>query len=127
MGIPFGTCGHPKIHMNKEYKSLIFTKHALERMSARQITQDAVWRVLQSPDRSLPEDKPQTSRFIRQLNGRTYHVIATYLPDQKKTLIVSAWVRGEDDRVPLMWQLITLPFKLAWWIIRKSARLLFNR
>ena len=105
--------------MDREYKSLIFTKHALERMSDRSISQDAVWRVLQHPDHTRPEGKANTTRFIRQINSRTFHVIGTYLPEQKKTLIVSAWVRGEEDRVPLLWQVLVAPFRFVWWVVKK--------
>lgn len=105
--------------MDREYKSLIFTKHALERMSDRAISQDAVWRVLQHPDRTHPEGKANTTKFIRRLNERTYHVVGTYLPDQKKTLIVSTWVRGEEDKLPLVWRLLVAPFKVVWWMVRK--------
>lgn len=105
--------------MDREYHHLIFTKHALERLAQRSISQDVVERVLAHPDRSHPTDKAQTTKFIRELNGRVIHVVGTYLPDQKKWLIVSVWVRGEDDQASLVWQLISLPFKLIWWIIQK--------
>lgn len=102
----------------KYYKQLIFTNHAMDRMEQRAISPDAVWRVLQHPSRTLQESKPNTTRFIRTLGDRTYHIIGTYLPKERKTLIVSVWVRGEQDREPLVWQLLTAPFRLIWWAIR---------
>jgi hypothetical protein len=105
--------------MNREYHHLVFTKHALERLTQRSISQDAVERVLAHPDRTHPTGKAQTSKFIRELNGRVIHVVGTYLPDQKKWLIVSVWVRGEDDQLPLVWQIISLPFKLLWWLLKQ--------
>lgn len=105
--------------MNREYQNLVFTKHALERLAQRSISQDDVARVLAHPDRSHPSDKPQTTKFIRELHGRTMHVVATYLSDQKKWLILSVWVRGEDDQVPLMWQIISLPFRVLWWLLKR--------
>ena len=77
--------------MERTYKELIFSNHARNRMFERTITPHAVWQVVHNPDHSRPESKPNTTRFIRTLNDRKYHVVATYLPDQKKTLIVSAW------------------------------------
>ena len=96
----------------------IFTKHALQRLSERSISQDAAEAALRQPDRTEPGKKPGTVKFMRTLNGRNIQLVGTYLQDQKKWLIMSAWVRGEDDKVPLMWQIITLPFKLVWWLIR---------
>ena len=113
--------------MGETYKQLVFTNHALERMHSRRITKDAIWQTIHNPDRSIPEDKPDTARFIRTLSDRTYHAVATYLPDQKKTLVISAWVRGEEDAVPLVWRIITAPFTLVWWIASTIFHTLFSR
>jgi hypothetical protein len=96
----------------------IFTKHALQRLSERSISQDAAESVMSKPDTTVPGQKPGTVKFIRRLNDRNIQLVATYLDDQKKWLIVSAWVRGEEDKVPLMWQLITLPFKGIYLLIK---------
>lgn len=96
----------------------IFTKHALQRLSERSISQDAAEAVLSHPDSTVPGKKPGTVKFIRQLQGRNIQLVATYLDDQKKWLVVSAWVRGEDDKVPFIWQLITLPFKLILMLLK---------
>ncbi len=96
----------------------IFTKHSLERLKQRSISQDAAELVLRHPDRTEPGKKAGTIKFVRNVNSRNVQLIATYLEDQKKWLIVSAWVRGEDDKVPLMWQILTLPFKAVWWLLR---------
>lgn len=92
----------------------ILTNHARERLKQRWITEDVVESVLRSPDRTEPGSKPGTVKFVRTLNGRQVQLIGTYLQDQDRWLIVSAWVRGEEDAVPLVWQLITLPFKAVW-------------
>ena len=100
----------------------IFTKHALQRLNERSISQDAAESVLRSPDRTEPGKKPDTVKFIRVVNGRNVQLVATHLPDQKKWLVVSAWVRGEDDKVPLVWQIATLPFRIGWLIIKKIVQ-----
>jgi hypothetical protein len=100
----------------------IFTKHALQRLSERSISQDAAESVLRNPDKTVPGQKPGTVKFIRQLNGRNTQLVATYLEDQKKWLVVSAWVRGEEDKESIVWLLITAPFKLVWWLIRKALQ-----
>ncbi len=104
--------------MGTTYKQLIFTKHALERMSARRISQNAIWQTVSNPDRSHPEEKPDTAKFIRTINNRTFHVVGHYLADQKKTLIISVWVRGEEDAVPWTWWLITAPFRVIYTMFR---------
>ena len=102
-----------------EYNGFIFTKHALERLQLRSVSQDDVVKVLQKPERTESMDKPGSSKFIRTLNDRQIQVVAKYLSDQKKWLIVSVWVRGEEDPTPLVWQVITLPFRLVWWVLKR--------
>jgi hypothetical protein len=97
--------------MNRTYKNLVFTKHALERLSDRTITQDAIYQTVQAPDRSLPGQG--NTKFIRAVSGRLIHVVAAPIK-KHQWLVVSVWVRGEEDREPLAWQIITLPFRLVW-------------
>jgi hypothetical protein len=114
--------------MNKQYHNLIFTNHSLDRIKLRSISQESVAKVLSHPDETYPDEKPGTIKFIRTLNDRTIHVIATYLKDQKKWLVISVWVRGEEDPQSLVWQLIIFPFKLLakvagiMWAYRKKNR-----
>ena len=108
--------------MDKHYKNLIFTDHALERMRLRTISQDQVRQVLAHPEKTFPSNKPEQIKFIRNLSHRTIHVVGKYLEDQKKWLIISVWVRGEDDPIPLMWLVITVPFK----IIAKIAKIILS-
>jgi len=96
----------------------IFTKHSLERLNQRSISQDSAESVLRNPDRTEPGKKEGTIKFIRTVHGRNVQLIATYLNDQKKWLVVSAWVRGENDKESLMWQIISLPFKGTWWLAK---------
>ncbi len=113
--------------MAPAYKNLIFTKHALVRMKDRNITEHSVWQTLQKPELTKPEGKPNTTRFIRTINDRKYHVVATHLPETHKTLVISAWVRGEEDAVPIAWRLITLPFKLSWRLLVWTTKQIFSR
>src|SRR5258708_6649532 len=98
----------------------IFTKHALQRLKERGISVDQAEMVLRNPSQTIPGKKPDTVKFMRDVNGRNMQLVGTYLADQKKWLIVSAWVRAEEDRIPLIWQVITAPFKLAWWLLKKT-------
>lgn len=104
----------------------IFTKHALQRLKERSIPLDQAELVLRKPTQTSPGKKPNTVKFIRQINGRNMQLVGTYLADQKKWLIVSAWVRGEDDKVPIIWLIISWPFKIVWqfskFVYAKTAR-----
>jgi hypothetical protein len=101
--------------MNRTYKNLVFSKHALARLSDRILTQDAIYQTIQFPDKTFSEN--DSTKFIRTVNNRRIHVVAAPI-ENNQWLVISTWVRGEEDRVPLMWQLITLPFRAAWYLIR---------
>ncbi|NCN45068.1 MAG: hypothetical protein COU63_00640 [Candidatus Pacebacteria bacterium CG10_big_fil_rev_8_21_14_0_10_36_11] len=109
--------------MNQTYKNLVFTKHAWERLDDRSISQDIIYQVVNSPDKTFHNQ--QNYKFIRTINGRKIHVVATPV-DQGKMLIISTWVRGEDDREPFIWLLITLPFKILWWCLKILFKTIFG-
>jgi hypothetical protein len=90
----------------------ILTNHARERLKERWITEDAIASVLRSPERTVPGAKPDTVKFIRTLNDRQVQVVGKYLPDQDRWLVLSVWVRGEEDQAPLTWRIISFPVKL---------------
>lgn len=93
-----------------EYKNIIFTDHALKRMKLRKISQDAIVRTIKDADRKEKESDGDT-KFIKTINKREIHVVANYQQDEKKWLVKSTWVRGEDDPVPLWWRVVTFPFQ----------------
>lgn len=103
------------------YRNLIFTKHAHERLSQRSLQKWGIWETVQNPDKTKSSGSNQ--KFIRNINGREYHVVAKQLSDQNKFLIISLWVRGEDDKLPIVWQLLRLPFIVLWKIIILIFRL----
>lgn len=101
--------------MGETYKNLVFTNHAWARVQDRSVSRDAVYLTVSFPDKTFHNQ--DNYKFIKTVNGRKIHVVATPI-ENNKYLIISTWVRGEDDREPLIWQLITLPFKLSWWILK---------
>lgn len=98
-------------------KSIILTKHAQERKKLRKISNYEIQLTLNTPDQEI-ELKPNLFKFKKKVKKRKLQIIAQYLKEQKKYLIISVWVRGEDDPIPLTWRLITLPFKLIWWFFK---------
>ncbi len=110
--------------MHKEYKDIVFTDHALDRVDSRSISADKVHATIHYPDKKKSKtDAADSQKFIRTINGRTYHVVATYLKKEHKWLVISAWVRGEDDQLPLSIQLLLLPFRIIWWLLKLVGKL----
>lgn len=77
-------------------ESIVFTKHALERLDLRLITRDMVKSVVLSPAKQY-ENENGTVKFIQRIDGLNIHVVTKTVPEENKVLIVSAWVRGEND------------------------------
>lgn len=101
-----------------EYKNLVVTTHAAERMKQRSIGVDAVAAAISAPDKKYPGKQAGTTKFIKSVGKRRLHVIAQYITEEHRWLVISVWVRGEDDQAPLSWQLLSLPFKVAFWLGR---------
>jgi hypothetical protein len=103
--------------MQQETKNVVFTDHALERAKLRKVTQAMMVSAITQPDRKQVEDDGDT-RFIKDVRNRNVQVVATYLNDEKKWLVKSVWVRGEDD--PASAGKVALP-KLPWARLLKMA------
>ncbi len=76
---------------------LIFTTHAEERRRYRKIAESDIEHVLKRPDKTFPGKKPDTVKFIKFIDGRQHQVVAKFLKDQNAWLILSVWIRGEED------------------------------
>ena len=110
--------------MSHIYKNLVFTKHAWERLNDRSLNKDSIHQTVSFPDKTFHNQK--NFKFIRTIRGRKIHVVATPI-ENNKYLIISTWVRGEKDKEPFIWQLITLPFKITWWILKAIWTAVFGR
>lgn len=81
-----------------EHPGITFTTHALERMKLRNIYRYEVKETILNPEKTF-EDQDDVMKFISKefsLN-RSYHVVAKFLEDENKWLVISAWIRGEED------------------------------
>ncbi len=103
--------------MSQTYKNIIFTNHAYDRIKSRSLALHSIYETVNFPEKISQESK-ENKKYIKTIQNRKYQVVAAYKPNQKKYLVISAWVRGEEDKQPLSWQLITLPFKIILWIIK---------
>lgn len=85
----------------RDPNNIVFTDHARDRMRLRRISQTMIVSAIRQPDKKMLESDGDT-RFIKMINGRNVQVVSAYLADEKKWLVKSAWVRGEDDPKPLL-------------------------
>lgn len=81
----------------REYGGVVWTNHALERLKRRGISQSEALSVMRKPEKSFPGKKNNSVKFIKTISGRPIHLVAT-MSDQKKWVVMSAWVRGENDQ-----------------------------
>lgn len=112
-------------NLNNHYKNLIFTNHAQNRFKTRGISIESIFQTIQNPDHKIKIEQEKI-KFFRTLHNRKIQVIAIYKKEEKKWLVISAWVRGEQDKLPLVWQILVLPFKILWWLFKKIVFLLIK-
>lgn len=96
---------------------ITFTKHARERARLRHIAETNIEQILSSPDKKI-ELTGHKIKFLKTIGQRHYQVVATYLAKEQQWLVISVWVRGEEDKEPLVWVLISLPFRLLRWLLK---------
>lgn len=77
-------------------KTVVFTKHARERMMLRRVSEDMAIQVMQNPD-AIKRVEDGKIKFMGRSRGANVHVIGRTIPEENKWLVVSLWVRGEDD------------------------------
>ncbi|HEX2621095.1 MAG TPA: DUF4258 domain-containing protein [Phototrophicaceae bacterium] len=112
--------------MDHEYKNVVFTDHAIERLKLRRITQDMVVNTLKKPEHQEPEADGDT-KFTRKIQNRHVQVVSRYLPDEKKWLVISAWVRGEEDPQPVWKQLLSFIWRSIRGLLSGSGESSNNR
>ena len=101
----------------REYGGMVWTNHALERLSKRGIPQADALRVMKSPSKTYPGKKGSSVRFIRTVNGRRLFVVAVMDEEAKKWIVLSVWVRGEEDRGGFIEELVRKAMgKLLDWV-----------
>lgn len=79
------------------YGNMIWTNHSIERLAKRNISQSDAIKVMQNPDKTYPGKKADTVKFIRTINNRRIHLVGK-LNEDKQWVVLTAWVRGEEDQ-----------------------------
>jgi len=101
------------------YGGMVWTNHAMERLKQRGIYQADALAVLRNPEQTFPAKKDNSVKFIRTVNGRRIHVIGV-LNEEKRWVVTSVWVRGEEDRVGWPERIVgALVDKLVGWLKKK--------
>jgi hypothetical protein len=81
-----------------EHPGLKFTTHALERMELRKISPYEVQRTILSPQKTFDDEDDKVKFIGHELTlNRSIHAIGRFLPEENQWLVISLWVRGEDD------------------------------
>jgi hypothetical protein len=76
--------------MDKNYKELIWTKHALKRLKERDIKQSDAYAVWRRPDRSKYSRKKGAWVYTRNMGKREIEVVAKK-NEKDKWLVLSVW------------------------------------
>lgn len=76
---------------------VVFTKHAEERMVLRNLNQDMIIQVMQKPNKLHYTDDNKV-KFIKKTMGANIHAVCKPIPEENKWLVISVWVRGENDK-----------------------------
>ena len=104
---------------------IILTKHARERIAQRRMTVLGVEETVLEPDKKIKLKDGQV-KFVKQQGTRLYQVVTTYKEKEHAWLVLSAWVRGEDDPEDLLWVILTAPVKLLWKLMKFLGKVLFG-
>jgi hypothetical protein len=81
---------------NINHETVVFTKHAKDRLDLRRLGEDMVIDVMRKPHMTHQLDDGKI-KFIGKTMGAKVHAICKPIPEENKWLVISLWVRGEDD------------------------------
>lgn len=76
---------------DQKYGGLIWTNHALERVTQRGLTQEKAWYTFRHPDKTASGKEPGTVEFTRKEQNSLIKVIATQ-NEKKEWIVISCWV-----------------------------------
>lgn len=88
-----------------EYKSLILTNHAIDRISQRAITEEDIWQTYKSPDF---QEERKNNAVLRSKRFKNYEISIIYkYSTENKPIILSVWMEppipGSKDAKEKEW------------------------
>jgi hypothetical protein len=108
--------------MNRSYRGVIFTNHALDRLKERGVSQAMAWATLNNPDRSRYASAKQAWIYNKTFGSHMVEVVASK-NERREWVIVSVWTRP-------LWKLEYTRDKyymrVSWltWLVKKITRFL---
>lgn len=78
------------MYLGNYYKNLIWTNHALSRLSERGLTQEIAWQAFNNPDKTS-KGKNGSNEYKKKFNGSTVSVIAKK-NEKGEWIILSCWM-----------------------------------
>ena len=75
----------------QNYGGLIWTNHALERLSQRGLSQSMAWETFKYPDKSFDGKKAGTTEFQKKF-GISLATIVAAQNEKKEWIILSCWI-----------------------------------
>ena len=95
--------------MNKNYGGVIWTNHALQRLTEREISQGDAWLAFTKPDQSRWASAKGAWIYYKIINGWKIEVVAKQ-NERKEWLILSVWAKT------VVWQKEnTVVKQRSWW------------
>lgn len=76
---------------SNNYGGVIWTHHALERLTQRGLSQSLAWETFRYPDSSYAGKKSGTTEYIKQVGKSKITIVATQ-NEKKEWIILSCWV-----------------------------------
>jgi len=83
--------------MQREYKGVIWTNHALERLAERGISQGDAWATLKRPDQSRYASSKKAWIYYRTYGNQRIEVVASQ-NEKKQWVVVSVWSKEVFDK-----------------------------
>jgi hypothetical protein len=76
----------------RKKKKIIFSRHALDRMFQRKVSEQDVIKTIDKPTKKLPKGKDNTQEYIRKVNGKSNFVVVG-VGDKQIVVITTGWAR----------------------------------
>lgn len=85
--------------MKNRYLGITFTKHIINRLYNRGISQSDAWQTFQHPDGSVPGKTPGSRKFYKNFSGKKIEIVAKK-NEKGEWVILTGWVRHLGQRQP---------------------------
>lgn len=78
--------------MKNRYLNVVFTKHVINRLYNRGISQSDAWQTFQHPDGSLPGKIPGSRKFYKKFGQKKIEIVAKK-NEKGEWVILTGWIK----------------------------------